>query len=193
MKSGISIPSLNGKELYIKAKQDTLIFSRGWDIPILINYDIADFGVTGIDVVTELTPEVDICEYWPIRKSRVVIAEYKYKSDLSDSTKIIATEYPRLTKEYLKLRSIQAKLIPIRGAAESVGGLENLWKIVTLVTSGETLRKNNLIELETLMETNVCLISNHKMKNSRDLFWSSIKAFTDQSAAMRLEASIEVL
>jgi len=39
-KRGTSLPPLNKRELYIKAKQDTIIFSRGWDIPVVKNYPV---------------------------------------------------------------------------------------------------------------------------------------------------------
>jgi ATP phosphoribosyltransferase len=174
-KKGINLPPLDKRELYIKKNQDALIYSRGWDIPILVNNGIADLGITGIDVVSELSPETKICEYWPVRKSRIVIATHKIENNFCEDEKIIVTEYPSLTKKYLESRNLQAKLIPLRGAAESVGGIETIWGVVTLVTSGETLRKNNLIELETLMETDVCLISSHKINNPSELFWNTIR------------------
>lgn len=141
----------------------------------MVKNGIADLGVTGIDVVAELSPEIKICERWSVRRSRIVIAARKNMNNFYNGEKIIATEYPRLTKNYLESKGIQAKLIPIRGSVESVGGIEEIWGIVTLVTSGETLRKNNLIEIETLMETDACLISNPKTNNSSDLFWNAVR------------------
>lgn len=176
---GIKRPPLKGRRLYLTNDTDVVIFSRGWDIPILVYFGIADLGVTGFDVVSELTSELKICEYWSAWRSRIVIAKYQGNGNSRKNGEIIVTEYPNLTAKYLKANGITAKLIPIRGAAESLAGVKKVCAIVTLETSGITLEENNLIVLDTLMETDACLISLPMLDNPSKIFWDTLAAISE--------------
>lgn len=174
--NSIHLPPLRDR-LYLSCGIHTIIFSRGWDIPTLIQSKIVDIGVTGFDVVCELAPELEVCEHWNVRKSRIIIA-----NSLGNNLKsggIIITEYPNLTSIYLNRKGVTAKLIFIRGAAESFKIVKNVSAIVTLTSSGNTLRKNNLIELDTLMETDACLVSLNTQENPSRIFWEILRNISD--------------
>jgi ATP phosphoribosyltransferase len=72
----------------------------------------------------------------------------------------VATKYPAVTRRYLEERGVAAEIIKLSGSVE-LGPLTGLAdRIVDLVETGETLRQNGLVEVETILEVTSRLVVN---------------------------------
>jgi ATP phosphoribosyltransferase len=72
----------------------------------------------------------------------------------------IATEFPRLTRQYFAARGVNAEIIALGGSVElgPILGLADL--IVDIVQTGETLRLNGLVEMRTILQSQAVLLVN---------------------------------
>lgn len=151
------------------------------DVPTYVEHGIADVGVAGLDTLSEeardLYEPVDL----GIGACRLVVAEPADRpTALRRGMALrVATKYPRLALRHYRARGIKPDIIPLFGSVElgPITGLSD--QIVDLVESGETLRQNNLREVETILHVTSRLIvhpASLKLKQS---------AVTDLIAALR--------
>jgi ATP phosphoribosyltransferase len=135
---------------------------RSGDVPTYVEYGAADIGVAGRDVLEE--EERDLYEPLDLRigACRLVLAEPTERPvDLTSHMHLrVATKYPVLTRRYLEERGVAAEIIKLSGSVE-LGALTGLAdRIVDLVETGETLRQNGLVEVETILEVTSRLVVN---------------------------------
>lgn len=147
---------------------------RSQDVPTYVEYGAADLGVAGKDVLME--EERDLYEPLDlgIGACRMVVAE---PAELSGGdnprhwTRVrVATKYPNITLRYFLEKGIQVEIIKLYGSIELAPLLGLSERIVDLVQTGETLRKNGLVEVEDIMPVTSKLICNRaslKTKPSR--------------------------
>ncbi|MGE0403305.1 MAG: ATP phosphoribosyltransferase [Kofleriaceae bacterium] len=135
---------------------------RNSDIATYVAYGAADIGVVGSDVLAEEGRDL----YEPldlgIGKCRMIVAERADQriDDRSLSHLRIATKYPRTTRAYLQKKGITAEVIELSGAIE-LGPLTGLCdRIVDITQTGETLRQNGLVEIDTIAEISSRLVVN---------------------------------
>jgi ATP phosphoribosyltransferase len=135
---------------------------RNSDIATYIAYGAADVGIAGSDVLDEEGREL----YEPldlgIGRCRMIVAE-RADARVDDRTLAhlrVATKYPRTTRTYLQRKGITAEVIKLSGAIE-LGPLTGLCdRIVDITQTGETLRQNGLIEVDTITEVSSRLVVN---------------------------------
>ena len=72
----------------------------------------------------------------------------------------VATKYPKITRRHFASRGVQAECIHLNGAMELAPKLGLCQRIVDLVSSGQTLRANGLVEVERITEVSSRLIVN---------------------------------
>lgn len=153
---------------------DRFLLLRDTDVPTYVEYGACDLGVAGKDQLAE--QERNVYEPLDLRFGycRMVVAEpetLRKEDDPSLWSHIrVATKYPRLTEKYFLNKGVQAEIIKLYGSVElaPLGGLCE--RIVDLVSTGETLRQNGLVEVEQIMEVTSRLIVNRaslKTKHSR--------------------------
>jgi ATP phosphoribosyltransferase len=135
---------------------------RAGDVPTYVEYGAADVGVAGRDVLEE--EERDLYEPLDlgIGPCRLVVAEPASRPvDLASHMHLrVATKYPSVTRRYLEERGVAAEIIKLSGSVE-LGPLTGLAdRIVDLVESGETMRQNGLVEVETILEVTSRLVVN---------------------------------
>jgi ATP phosphoribosyltransferase len=135
---------------------------RNSDIATYVAYGAADIGVVGSDVLAEEGRDL----YEPldlgIGRCRMIVAERAEQriDDRSLSHLRIATKYPRTTKAYLQKKGITAEVIELSGAIE-LGPLTGLCdRIVDITQTGETLRQNGLVEIDTIANVSSRLVVN---------------------------------
>jgi ATP phosphoribosyltransferase len=135
---------------------------RSSDIPTYVAHGAADVGVAGSDVLDEDGREL----YEPldlgIGKCRMIVAEpAEARVDERAQAHIrIATKYPKTTRAYLVRRGITAEVIRLSGAIE-LGPLTGLCdRIVDITQTGETLRQNGLVEVDTVAQISSRLVVN---------------------------------
>lgn len=150
---------------------------RPQEVPRLVEEGYFDLGITGYDCIKETGAQVEILEDLPYSKVtsepvRLVLAvfeetDYHKPEDLPSGARI-ATEFPNITKEFFDNLGIDVKVYYSYGATEAkVPDIVDA--IVDLTETGETLRKNRLRIIGTLLESSTKLIAN---KNS---YWQPEK------------------
>ena len=132
-----------------------IIRVRAFDVATFVAFGAAHMGVAGNDVLLEF----DYSEiYTPldlaVGSCRLSLAEIENLSSESDpstwSSVRVATKYPYLTGKYFAERGVQAECIKLNGAMELAPQLGLCRRIVDLVSSGQTLSANGLVEVEQL-------------------------------------------
>lgn len=132
------------------------------DVPTYVEHGIADFGIAGLDTLLEQAR--DLHEPVDLRtgRCRLVVAEpANAPAGMRRGMSLrVATKYPRCALRHYRARGIQPDIIPLWGSVElaPLTGLAD--QIVDLVESGETLRQNDLVEVETVFEVSSRLIVN---------------------------------
>jgi len=147
---------------------------RATDVPTYVEYGCADLGIVGKDTLLE--QEKDLYEPLDLKFGycRMVVAEPANRSANGDPTRWshvrVATKYPTVAERHFSAQGIQAEIIKLYGSIE-LGPLVGLAEqIVDLVSSGETLRQNGLVEVETIAEITTRLVVNRaslKTKHQR--------------------------
>ena len=137
---------------------------RDTDIPTYVEYGAADIGVSGKDVLTEQGRDL----YEPLDLKfgfcRMVLAEPKElraEDDPSKWTHIrVATKFPKITENYFRNKGIKVEIVKLYGSIElaPIVGLSE--RIVDLVSTGQTLKENGLVEVEEILKITARLIVN---------------------------------
>jgi ATP phosphoribosyltransferase len=145
---------------------ERILLVKPVDVPTYVAHGIADFGVAGLDTLREqghdLYEPVDL----DIGRCRLAVAEPREQPEhlrrgLRRGMALrVATKYPACALRHYRSKGIQPDIIPLFGSVElgPVTGLAD--QIVDLVESGETLRQNQLVEVETIFEVSSRLIVN---------------------------------
>jgi ATP phosphoribosyltransferase len=137
---------------------------RATDVPTYVEYGCADLGIVGKDTLLE--QEKDLYEPLDLRFGycRMVVAEPVELSSNDDPagwTSIrIATKYPNFTEKYFTGKGVQVEIIKLYGSIELAPLVGLSERIVDLVSTGETLKQNGLVEVETIAEITTRLIVN---------------------------------
>src|ERR1035438_1354411 len=160
-----------------------LIIVRASDVPTYVQYGAADMGVAGKDVLNEhggegLYQPLDL----NIAKCRMMVAvrnDFDYETAVKQGAPLrVATKYVKTAREHFAAKGVHVDLIKLYGSMElaPLSGLADA--IVDLVSSGGTLRANNLVEVEEIMAISARLIVNQAaLKMKRDLLQPVIDAF----------------
>lgn len=147
---------------------------RATDVPTYVEYGCADLGIVGKDTLLE--QEKDVYEPLDLKFGycRMMVAEPAELSrddDPAGWTNIrIATKYPNFTEKYFTSKGVQVEIIKLYGSIELAPLVGLSERIVDLVSTGETLKQNGLVEVETITEITTRLIVNRaslKTKHQR--------------------------
>ena len=99
------------------------------------------------------------------------MAEPKALADTDDPSRWshvrIATKYPEVTKRHFAARGVQAEVIKLSGAMELAPSLGLCRRIVDLVSTGSTLKANDLVEVEHIADISSRLIVNREALKTR--------------------------
>ena len=138
----------------------SVMILRGADVPTYVEHGIADIGMSGKDVLLEhggagFYEPLDL----GLGRCRIMVAGLADEPPLPARLKI-ATKFTHTAKRYYASRGIQADIIKLYGAMElaPVTGLAH--RIVDIVETGNTLKANGLVPMETITEISTRLIVN---------------------------------
>ncbi len=158
---GISID--NGKDqLKASARNFPLevFYLRNGDIPQYLRDGVVDAAIIGENILFEKGKDIKIVERLGFSKCRVSIAvpkNSKSESLKSLSGKRIATSYPNTVNAFLDAYGIEANLHIINGSVEIAPNIGLADGICDIVSSGSTLFKNGLKEVEVLLKSEAVL------------------------------------
>lgn len=134
-----------------------IIRVRAFDVATFVAFGAAHLGVAGNDVLLEFDyPEIYAPLDLDVGYCRLSVAEPAEMVDEDDpstwSSVRVATKYPHLTSKHFAARGVQAECIKLNGAMELAPQLGLCRRIVDLVSSGDTLKANGLVEIERICE-----------------------------------------
>jgi ATP phosphoribosyltransferase len=152
-----------------------VIIIRATDVPTYVQYGAADFGVAGKDNLLEhggegLYQPIDL-NIAKCRMSVAVRADFDYANAVRQGARLrVATKYLHTAREHFAAKGVHVDLIKLYGSMElaPLVGLSDA--IVDLVSTGSTLRANNLVEVEHIMDISSRLVVNQaalKLKHER--------------------------
>jgi len=167
-KIGISCPEMKEESrkliFEIPEKKMRFMVVRATDVPTYVEYGAADLGVVGKDVIMEQERQVYEPLDLKIGYCRMVVAEPKELSEQDNPSEWtyvrIATKFPNITSDFFSKKGVQVELIKLYGSIELAPLVGLSERIVDLVSTGETLLQNGLVEVEEIMEVTSRLIVN---------------------------------
>lgn len=139
---------------------DVLINCRGTDAPLLVARGLADIGLTGYDMAVEAVlatgQDLEIRSLAPARASFVCYATVPGRT----SIRRLYTEYPHTAARWARsTRGLHdVEVIPLHGSLEGLAREDPDAAAFVLVTTGETLEANGLLEKTPLIATDLCLV-----------------------------------
>lgn len=142
-----------------------LLLLRDDDIPEYVADGVCDLGFVGGNVTAEDRADVAILrglDYGVCRLSLAAPKEGSIKSVEDFDGKKVATSYPNLTRSFFEERGIRIDVVTLSGAVEIAPRLEVADAISDLVSSGNTLKANGLVEIETIYDSETELIQTNK-------------------------------
>jgi ATP phosphoribosyltransferase len=168
---GISID--NGKD-QLKASSRNfpmeVFYLRNGDIPQYLRDGVVDIAIIGENVLVEKGEDIIIAEKLGFSKCKVSLAvpkSVKYNSVKDFEGKRIATSYPNTVLNYLKEKGVKADLHIISGSVEIAPNIGLADAICDIVSSGSTLFKNNLKEVEVMLTSEAVLAVSPKITEER--------------------------
>jgi len=168
---GISID--NGRDqLKVTATNFPLeiLYLRNSDIPKYLENGVADIAIIGENVLLEKQKSVDIVERLGFSKCRVSLAvpkEVSYNDISFFQGKRIATSYPITLQRYLDQHQISAEIHQIAGSVEIAPNIGLADGICDIVSSGSTLFKNGLQEVELILKSEAVLAKSPEIRQEQ--------------------------
>ncbi|MEH6437489.1 ATP phosphoribosyltransferase [Massilia sp. DD77] len=152
-----------------------VLIVRASDVPTYVQHGAADFGVAGKDVLLEhggegLYQPIDL-QIAKCRMSVAVNAGFDYETAVRQGARLrVATKFVNTAREHFASKGVHVDLIKLYGSMElaPLVGLSDA--IVDVVSTGGTLRANNLVEVEKIMDISSRLVVNQaalKLKRER--------------------------
>lgn len=130
------------------------------DVPIYVERGAADIGACGKDILLEYSPNVYELRDLGIGKCRMVVASPKDFTDDSEYPLRVATKFVNIAQDHYASVGRDIDIIKLNGSIEiaPILGLSDV--IVDLVETGTTLKENNLVVYEEIMNISARLIAN---------------------------------
>jgi ATP phosphoribosyltransferase len=164
-------PEKSRKLILATSRPDVrVIIVRATDVPTYVQYGGADLGVTGLDTLIEhgadwgggagLYQPLDL-RIAKCRVSVAVRADFDYASAVRQGSRLrVATKYVNIARDFFAAKGVHVDMIKLYGSMElaPLTGLADA--IVDLVSTGGTLKANNLVEVERIMDISSRLVVN---------------------------------
>jgi ATP phosphoribosyltransferase len=147
-----------------------LLICRASDVPTYVEYGAADVGLVGKDTIVEQGKDVaellDL-HFGTCRFALAIPAE-SVPPQNADGTyelkqfnrKRVATKFPRVAQSFFAEQGMQVQVIQLHGNIELAPKVGLAEVIVDIVSTGATLKENNLVEIATIFTATTRLIAN---------------------------------
>ncbi len=176
---GISID--NGKD-QLKASSRNfpmeVFYLRNGDIPQYLRDGVVDIAIIGENVLIEKGTDITVAAKLGFSKCKVSLAIPKavdYNSVKDFEGKRIATSYPNTVKNYLDEKGVKADLHIISGSVEIAPNIGLADAICDIVSSGSTLFKNNLKEVEVMLKSEAVLAVSPQISEDRKVLLEKLQ------------------
>jgi ATP phosphoribosyltransferase len=157
-----------------------LIRVRAFDVATFVAHGAAPLGIVGSDVVEEFAyPDLYAPVDLAIGHCRLSVAEPAGQSAAPArvSHLRVASKYPSLTRRHFERLGIQAEVVKLNGAMELAPGLGLASRIVDLVSTGQTLKDNGLVETSRILDVSARLIVNRAALKTDPRVAALVEAF----------------
>ena len=162
---------------------------RATDVPTYVQYGGADMGITGSDTLLEhgsdgLYQPLDL-QIARCRISVAVRSDFDYASAVRQGSRLkVATKYLSIAREFFAAKGVHVDMIKLYGSMELAPLTGLCDAIVDLVSSGNTLKANQLVEVEHVMAVSSRLVVNQAalklkqvpMRNLMDALAAAVKS-----------------
>jgi ATP phosphoribosyltransferase len=171
------------RKLILPTNQPQLrvVLVRASDVPTYVQYGGADLGVTGLDTLIEhggdwagsgtgLYQPLDL-KIAKCRMSVAVRADFDYVGKVKQGARLkVASKYTTIARDFFASKGVHVDMVKLYGSMElaPLTGLADA--IVDLVSTGNTLKANHLVEVERIMDISSRLVVNQaslKMKQAQ--------------------------
>ena len=164
---GLKVDASNGKLKSIVPNFPLeVLFLRNSDIPQYVEDGVVDIAIIGENLLIEEESKLDVLLPLSFSKCRVSLAVPK-NSDIQSvkdfQGKKIATSYPETVQNYLRKNGVTAEIHTISGSVEVAPTIGLADGSCDIVSSGNTLFRNGLRELEVILQSEAVLIKNSKL------------------------------
>ena len=158
---GISISNGND-QLKVTASNFPLevLFLRNSDIPQYLVDGVVDAAIVGDNLLVEKGYPIQVVEKLGFSKCKVSIAvpqTFAYNSIQDLNGLRIATSYPKTVLDYFNSNNVAIDIHEISGSVEIAPNIGLSDAIVDIVSSGSTLFKNGLKEVEVILKSEAVL------------------------------------
>jgi ATP phosphoribosyltransferase len=152
-----------------------LIIVRASDVPTYVEYGAADLGIAGKDVLIEHAAQHPGGLYQPIdlniARCRLAVAVRKgfdYEAAVRQGARLrVATKYTQAAREHFAAKGVYVDLIKLYGSMELAPLVGLADAIVDLVSTGNTLKANDLVAVEDIMSISSRLVVNRAALKTR--------------------------
>ena len=184
-------PEKSRKLIIATSRPDVrVVLVRASDVPTYVQHGGADLGVAGLDVLLEHAAQDGIDGgvglYRPLdlriarcRMSVATRADFDYAAAVRQGSRLrVATKYTHVARQFFAAKGVHVDLIKLYGSMElaPLTGLADA--IVDLVSTGSTLKANQLVEVEKIMDISSRLVVNPAaLKLKREPLRALIDAF----------------
>jgi ATP phosphoribosyltransferase len=154
-----------------------VLFVRADDIPELVHDDVAQFGITGLDLVAESAVDTKVVQDLGFGRCTLTAAVDTASPvmSLDDFSGLrVATSHPRTVNQFFADKGIDIVTVPLKGSIEVAPKLDIADAIVDLVSSGSTMLINGLRPIATVIDSQAVLISG--TENSRSPLTTMIRS-----------------
>ena len=159
------------RKLILPTSRDDVrvVLVRATDVPPYVQYGGADLGIVGKDTLIEHCAEWgETSLYQPLdldiarcRMSVAVPVGFDYAGQVQQGARLrVATKYVNIAREFFAAKGVHVDLIKLYGSMELAPLTGMADAIVDLVSSGNTLAANNLVEVEQIMPISSRLVVN---------------------------------
>ncbi len=158
---GMNLSYPEDRKLYIENEDHELSVAKASDVPVYVEHGI-DIGISGRDVYEERDNDVFVPLELPFGECRLSFAMPEESViDIEDlEGHRIATEYVNITERYLEKRNVEADVFELNGSIELAPKVGIADAIVDIVETGNTLKANELVEVEKIMDVSALLLVN---------------------------------
>lgn len=163
------------------------ILSKPADVLTFVEHGAADLGIVGQDVLREMEGDVLEPALLGFGRCRMSVAG---REELTPGTWAlatglrVATQYPRLARDWFTRRGLAIEIIPLAGSVELAPAIGLADLLVDVVDTGRTLRENGLVEHLVILESEATLVVNRASQVTR---WDEIHGLLERIRSLEGE------
>ena len=149
------------RKLILEIEEEKLrfILAKPMDVATYVEHGVADLGIAGKDVMME--EERDVYELLDLKISPCYLAVAGLPgTKLSDVAPRVASKYPNVASSFFREQGEQVEIIKLNGSIELAPLIGLAERIVDIVSTGQTLVENGLVEYEKICDITSRLIAN---------------------------------